>query len=221
MTTRRPGTLARNLTRVQRACLAGSARVDSGCPGSLPTVRLSQRPVNRIGTRTRGTRASTSPRKAQVTSAVVRALNGMPEVSPSETDHGWGSFLVSLPDTDNLKCCRWVPAPGGTTAWEQAGRFMAIRGAMGIEAVTARRKTTAARRAGRLGQHDRGSGLARQNPVAHGGPEDGTLGTPSGRPGSPAGSGRSIRPASPTLNTGLGSGTTGMIGIRRSWLSSG
>ena len=36
---------------------------------------------------------------------------------------------------------------------------------MDIEAVTARMKTSAARRAGRLRQHDRGSGLARQNPV--------------------------------------------------------
>ena len=89
----------------------------------------------------------------------------MPEVSPSETDHGWGTFLVTLPNTDNLKCCRWVAVPGDTTTWEQTGRFMAIRGAMGIEAVTARMKTTAARRAGRLRQHDRGSGLARQNPV--------------------------------------------------------
>ena len=42
--------------------------------------------------------------------------------------------------------------------------------------------------------------------------------TPTGQPDSPAGSGRSTRPASPTSNTGPGSGTTSTTGIRRSWL---
>ena len=47
---------------------------------------------------------------------------------------------------------------------------MAIWGAMGIEAVTARVRTTAARRAGRLGQHDRRNGLTRQDPAGPGRP---------------------------------------------------
>ena len=91
---------------------------------------------------------------------------------------------------------------------------------MGIEAVTARRRTTPARRAGRLRQHDQVTAWYARIRSPYGGLEDGTLVTPSGRPGSPARSGRSIRLASPTLNTGPGSGTTGMIGIRRFWLSS-
>ena len=98
---------------------------------------------------------------------------------------GWGTFLVTLPDTDNLKFCRWIAAPGDTTTWEQTGRLMAKRGALGIEAVTARMKTTAARRAGRLRQHDRGSGLPRQNPVGPwrpGGRDAGDAEQPAGQP---------------------------------------
>ena len=86
---------------------------------------------------------------------------------------------------------------------------------MGIEAVTARLQTTAARLAGRLGQHDHRAGPARQDRVGlwqAGGRDAGDVGQ---RPGSSAGSGRSTRPASPTLNTGPGSGTTSMTGVRR------
>ena len=59
---------------------------------------------------------------------------------------------------------------------------------MGIEAVTARMKTTAARRAGRLRQHDRGSGLARQNPVGPwrpGGRDAGDAERSAGQPSRP------------------------------------
>jgi hypothetical protein len=49
----------------------------------------------------------------------------MPEANPSELDHGWGTILVTLPGTDNLKYCRWTAAPGDTSTSEQTGRFMA------------------------------------------------------------------------------------------------
>jgi len=44
-----PGTLAPKPDQGSKGVRSGFGRVDSGSPGSLPTGRLSQRPVNRIG----------------------------------------------------------------------------------------------------------------------------------------------------------------------------